>query len=136
MDAILPFVPLGIMMIVIPAVYGLIVIFSARLLRSNEITWKKGFVFGIIIIFLGLFLRLVANKLNYSLPHFLGIIFGLIFNLSIGGWFFRERGKNAEGELLGWGGAIKLTGLSYVIFIGLGEFVILASKIAFSAIMP
>jgi len=131
MDSILPFVPLGIMMIVIPAVYGLIVIFSARILRSREITWKKGFVLGIIIIFLGLFLRIVVNKLDYSLPHFLGIIFGLIFNLSIGGWFFCKRGKNAEGELLGWGGAIKLTGLSYAIFIGLGELVIFASKVTF-----
>lgn len=42
---------------------------------------------------------------------------GFLANMLIGGWFFSKRGANAEGELLGWGGAIKLTGLAFVMLL-------------------
>ena len=136
MNAVSPFIPLGIMMVIVPAFYGLIIKFSARLLRHNEITWKKGFIFGIIVLIIKYFYRLLADSMGFSLPHVIGIIFGLIITLIIGGWFFSTRGKTIDGMILGWGEAIKLTGLSYVIFIALGKILIFMSKSTFVTSMP
>jgi len=136
MKAVLPFIPLAAMMLLVPAFYGIIIKFSARLLRSKEITWKKGFFFGIIILILNAILSIVANSMGYPPPFVIGILFGFIVNLVIGFWFFSTRGKSADGQLLGWGGAIKLTGISYVIFIFLGILLFLMSKGAFAAMVP
>jgi hypothetical protein len=132
----LPYLPLGIMMVFFSAVYVLILKFSSRLLQINEITWKNGLIFVIILIITSILYRAAANSIGYSLPNVIGISLGLIVNLMIGGWFFSTRGKAADGKLLGWGGAVKLTGLSYVIFIVLGKILIFMSKVPFIERMP
>ena len=136
MDAISPFIPLATMMIVIPAIYGLIVKISARLLQYKEVSWIKGFIFAIIVGSFSLLLNMASMKLGFAFSSYIGVAIGLVLTLFIGGWFFRKRGKNVEGDMLGWLGAIKLTALSYVIFIGLGGILAIGSKVALSAIRP
>ena len=122
-------IPLGVMMIVIPAICGVIVKVSARLLQCREISWIKGFIFGIIIMFFSLLFRIALVQIGFYLPHFIGFSFGFIFTFSMGGWFFRKRGKNADGDLLGWAGAIKLTALSYLILMGIVGLLALGLKV-------
>ena len=112
MNQILSLIPLLALLALIPAIYGAYIKLSARLLRHQGITWKQGFVFGLIVVICSLLGRASALLIGYSMPLVLAVVLGLLINLIIGGWFFRGRGTNADGRALGWGGAMKLTGLA------------------------
>src|SRR5215471_17544497 len=63
------------------------------------------------------FLKLAARLLRYSVLwksgfHFAGIMLIIVV---LGGWFFRERGANRRGAVLGWGGGMRLVALAFAI---------------------
>jgi len=136
MNSGLSIVPLFAHLILIPAIRGSIVKLSARILNNSGITWKGGFLFGLMVGFYSLIFHMIIRFSGASLPFILGIAIALFGNLIIGGCFFSTRGTTANGKLLGWSGAVKLAGLSYVIM-----FIIVMAlnniwKMFLAAVMP
>jgi hypothetical protein len=110
-------ITLLVLVIFIPAIYGAYIKLSARLLRQEGITWKQGFVFGLTIVIYSFLGYSISLRLGYSLPILPGIAAGFLANAIIGGWFFSKRGTSVEGGPLGWGGAVKLTGLAFALLV-------------------
>lgn len=117
MNLILSLIPLLVLLTIVPAIYSAFIQLSARLLRYQGITWKQGFVFGIIVLISSILINISANLIEYSLSITITYIIGVLVNLLLGGWFFSKReGIDAEGGPLGWAGAMKLTGLAFIMF--------------------
>jgi len=124
MNSIQSLIPILTLVTLIPATYGAYIKMSARLLRQEGITWKQGFVFGLTIVIYSFLGSSISLRLGYSLPIIPGIVLGFLANMLIGGWFFSKRGTNAGGGPLGWGGAVKLTGLAFVMLVLTGAVLI------------
>lgn len=135
MNQMVSLVALLILVIFIPATYGAYIKLSARILRQVGITWKQGFVFGLTVVIYSFLGYSISLRLGYSLPILPGIVAGLLANAIIGGWFFSKRGASAEGGLLGWGGAVKLTGLAFALLVLTGAVLTSILKL-FSGPMP
>lgn len=112
MNQILPLISVLSMFTVIPAIYGAYIKLSARLLRYDRITWKQSYLFGLVVVICSSLMRAATLGLGHSLSFIPAIVLGLLFNMLIGGWFFGRRGANNEEGPLGWGRAMKLTGLA------------------------
>ena len=97
---------------------------AARLLRYS-VSWKASFLFAAIMLVLIIFEHLlvvsepVAVRIGYGVLLLLGLVI-------LGGWFFRGRGTNRRGEVLGWSGGIRLMALAFSMMIVL----------AFAIVMP
>ena len=86
---------------------------AARLLRYS-VSWKSGFHFAGIMLIIVIF----GHMLTYSEPLALRIGNNVVLLLGLivlGGWFFRERGTNRRGAILGWGGGMGLVALAFAI---------------------
>jgi hypothetical protein len=118
MNPILSLVPVVVMFTLIPALYGAYIKLSMRLLRYSGITWKQGFVFGLIIVLCSALMRAAMFGIGVSLPLVPAILIGLVLNWLIGSWYFSSRADIADGGTLGWDKALKLTGLA-VLMLGL-----------------
>ena len=115
MNPIFPLISVVLMLTIIPAIYGAYIKLSARLLRYQGISWKQGFVFGLIVVICSALIRVALLGFRHSLlPLVPGILAGLAANLLIGSWYFSGRGANTGGGALGWGRAAKLTGVALV----------------------
>jgi hypothetical protein len=97
---------------------------AARLLRYS-VSWKASFLFAAIMLVLIIFEHLlvvsepVAVRIGYGVVLLLGLVI-------LGGWFFRGRGTNRCGAVLGWSGGIRLMALAFAMMIVL----------AFAIVMP
>lgn len=100
--------------VIFPAVYGALVRLSALILKYQRITWRQGFIFGLLAVICSSLIRAVLFGTGYSLPLVPGILLGLLVNWGIGSWFFSRQGADNEGGRLGWEKSVKLTGLTLV----------------------
>ncbi|MDO9309080.1 MAG: hypothetical protein Q7V04_08455 [Deltaproteobacteria bacterium] len=115
MNPIIPIISVVLVFTLLPAIYGAYIKLSARLLRYQGISWKQGFVFGLIIVICSALIRAALLGFRHSLlPLAQGILVVLLANWLIGSWYFSGRGANTEGGALGWGRAAKLTGVALV----------------------
>jgi len=97
---------------------------AARLLRYS-VSWKASFLFAGIMLVVVIFEHLLV----FSQPMAVRIGYGMVLLLvliMLGGWFFRGRGKNRRGAVLGWSGGIRLMALAFAMMIVL----------AFAIVMP
>jgi len=79
---------------------------AARLLRY-KVSWKSSFLFAVIVLVLVIFDHVLA----FDQPVAIRIVHAVLLLLALvilGSWFFRERGMNRSGAVLGWGGGMRL----------------------------
>ena len=136
MNSPLAFIPLLTLLLIVPSIYGLIIKLSARILKNDGVTWKSGFLFGLIVIIILLLVRVVLHFSGLSMPVILAFAVSLIINLLVGGWFFSEKAKNSTGENVGWIGGIKLSGISYGILAVIGIILTIVPKMLSANILP
>src|SRR5215475_953761 len=86
---------------------------AARLLRYS-VSWKSGFYFAAIMLIIVIFGHLLTfnEPLALRIGHNVVLLLGLVV---LGGWFFRQRGTNRHGAILGWGGGMRLVALAFAI---------------------
>src|SRR5215471_18391396 len=86
---------------------------AARLLRYS-VSWKSDFHFAGIMLIIVIFghVLTVSEPLALRIGHNVMLLLGLVV---LGGWFFRERGTNRRGAILGWGGGMRLVALAFAI---------------------
>lgn len=102
------------MVVIVPSIYGGYIKLSALILGYRRITWMQGFVYGLAMVLCSFVIRAASLAVGHPLPMAAGIASGLIANLFIGAWFFSSRGACAEGEPIGFGRAIRLSGLALI----------------------
>ncbi len=110
-------IPLLVSVLVVPSIFGAYIKLSAVIFRYKNITWINGFVFGIILIITGILIRAATYFAGLNIPVLPGVILGLVVTLIIGGWFFNKKGLSVNGESIGWSGALKLVGLSFLFLV-------------------
>jgi hypothetical protein len=97
---------------------------AARLLRYS-VSWKVSFLFASIM----LVLVICEHLLVFSEPVAMRIGHGVVLLLVLiilGDWFFRRRGTNRLGAVLGWSGGIRLMALAFAMMI----------VVAFAIVLP
>ena len=84
---------------------------AARLL-SYSVSWKSSFLFAGIMLVLVIFdhVLVFSEPVAIRIGHGVVLLLGLII---LGGWFFRGRGTNHRGAVLGWSGGIRLMALAF-----------------------
>ena len=88
---------------------------AARLL-SYSVSWKSSFLFAGIMLVLVIFdhVLVFSEPVAIRIGHGVVLLLGLII---LGGWFFRGRGTNHRGAVLGWSGGIRLMALAFAMMI-------------------
>jgi hypothetical protein len=103
---------------------------AARLLRYS-LSWKSSFLFaGIMLV-----LVICEHLLVFSEPVAMRIAHGVVLLLGLvilGGWFFRRRGTNRLGAVLGWSGGIRITVLAFAMMIGVAFVIVLPVQVFLS----
>jgi hypothetical protein len=97
---------------------------AARLLRYS-VSWKSSFLFAAIMLVLVIFEHLLVFSEPVAMRIGHGVVVLLVLIIS-GGWFFRGRGTNRLGAVLGWPGGIRLMALAFAMMIA----------VAFAIVMP
>ena len=84
---------------------------AARILRYS-VSWRSAFLFAgimMVIVIFGHVLALsesLATRIGYNIVLLAGqVVFG--------SWFFRRRGTNRQGTILGWSGGLRLVALMF-----------------------
>jgi hypothetical protein len=90
------------------ALYAAYIKLSARLLRC-KVSWKYGFLFVLLLIFVAFVGQTVSFMSGWSLPPATAMVFGITMQTLLGGWFFSKRATDDNGRLLGWTRAIYLS---------------------------
>ena len=96
---------------------------AARLLRY-KVSWKSSFLFAVIVLVLVIFDHVLA----FDQPVAIRIVYAVLLLLALvilGSWFFRERGMNRSGAVLGWGGGMRLIALAFAMVV-----------VAFAIVLP
>jgi len=97
---------------------------AARLLRYS-VSWKASFLFAGIMLVLVIFEHLLVFSEPVAIRIGYGVVLVLVLMI-LGGWFFRGRGTNRLGAVLGWPGGIRLMALAFAMMI----------VVAFAIVMP
>ena len=103
---------------------------AAHLLRY-KVSWKSSFLFAVIVLVLVIFDHVLAvdQPVAIRVVHAVVLLFVLVI---FGSWFFRVRGMNRSGTLLGWGGGIRLIGLAFALMIVLALAIVLPAHVFLS----
>ena len=115
-------------------VYAGFVKLAACLLRY-KVSWKSGFLFAVIV----LALVICDHVLAFSQPVAIRIAHAAVLLLVLvilGSWFFRARGMNRSGTVLGWGGGIRLIALAFAMMIVVAFAVVLPAQVFLSKHLP
>ena len=97
---------------------------AARILRY-QVSWRSCFLFAAIVLALVMLdqVLVVNQRLALRITNSVVLLFILI---TLGSWFFKARGTNRSGTVLGWGGGIRLMALAFAMMI----------VVAFAVILP
>ena len=93
---------------------------AARLYRHTQLRWSHALVFALMLCTLlgagAIASHLVASQM---LP-FIGMVLGIIIQLSLGGWYFGGRAQTANGEPLGFKRAALLSLITFGLILAIG----------------
>ena len=96
----------------------------AAVILRYKVSWTSCFLFGAIMIALVVLDEVFVGKHGRALMITNSSVL-LIFLIALGSWFFKTRGTNRSGGVLGWGGAIRLMVLAFAMMIVVAVAVIL-----------
>ena len=105
-------------------IYAGFVKLGARLLRY-KVSWMSSFFFAVIVLVLVIFDHVLGCDQPVAI-RIVDVLVLLLVLVTLGGWFFRARGMNRTGILLGWGGGIRLIALTFAMMV----------VVAFGIILP
>ncbi|MBO0694814.1 MAG: hypothetical protein J2P56_01805, partial [Verrucomicrobia bacterium] len=114
--------------------YATFVKLAARLLRYR-VSWRSSFLFAGI----AFSLWIVDHVLVFRQPvairigHAVALLVGLVI---LGTWFFRARGTNRNGTVLGWGGGIRLIGLAFAMMVVAAFAIVIPARVFLSKPTP
>ena len=94
-------------------------------------SWKSSFLFAGIVLIAVIFHHVVA----LSEPAAIRIGSGLVLLLGLvilGSWFFRARGLNRSGIVLGWSGGIRLMAVAFAMMVVVAFAIVLPAQIFLS----
>ena len=103
---------------------------AERLLRYS-VSWKASFLFAAIMLVLVIF----EHVLVFSQPVAIRIGYGVVLLLVLmilGGWFFRRRGTNRRGAVLGWSGGLRLVALTFAMMIAVAFAIVIPVQVFLS----
>jgi len=105
-------------------IYSVFLKLAARLLRYS-VSWKVSFLFASIMMVAVIVdhLLVVSEPMAIRIGHGVVLLLGLVV---LGGWFFRNRGINPRGTVLGWSGGLRLMALMFAMMIA----------VAFAIVIP
>jgi len=107
----------------------------AALILRYKVSWNSCFLFGAIVIALVMVDQVFADNHRRALVITNSVVLLLVL-IALGSWFFKGRGTNRSGIVLGWGGAIRLMALAFAMMIGVGLAVILPADAYFNKNLP
>jgi len=111
MNPIFPLISVVLVFTLIPAIYGGYIKLASKLLHYQGVTWKQGFIFGLIVVICSALIRALLLLFSHSLmPPLLGLLMGLLANWLIGSWIFSRQVSSNQKEKLGWNRAANLVG--------------------------
>src|SRR6476646_12268310 len=101
--------------------------FAARLLRYC-VSWKSSFLFAGIMVVLVIFdhVFVFSEPVAIRIGHGVVLLLGLII---LGGSFFRARGTNRRGAVLGWPGGIRLIALAFAMMIAVAFAIVIPDQV-------
>ncbi len=123
MNSLLSLIPLIIMFTFVPTVVASCCKFSAFVLRRRIVAWRYCFIFGFILVLLGMVVNVVTTVGGTASPPIQVLTLALIGQCTIGAWFFSRHATYANGQQLGWRGGAELAVVSLV-FLGVMGFII------------
>lgn len=109
MQILISLIPLLVMFALIAAYTKL----AARIFSRTSLSWRNSFLFALLIGGLSIAGRGASIVFDYSLPLALGLFVGLSINLLLGGWFLGTHATDTQGQSLGWGRGMVLSGIMF-----------------------
>jgi len=103
---------------------------AARLLRY-KVSWKASFLFAVIVLVLVIFDHVLAFGKPVAIRVVHAVLLLLVL-LILGSWFFRARGMNRSGTVLGWGGGMRLIALAFAMMIVVAFAIVLPAQVFLS----
>ena len=88
---------------------------AARLLRYT-VSWRSSFLFAAIVLLLVILDHVLAFDQPVAIRFVHGVVLLLVLVI-LGSWFFRARGMNRSGTILGWGGSTRLIAVAFAMMI-------------------
>ncbi len=104
-------------------IYAGVVKLAARILRY-KVSWISCFVFGAIGLALVMLDQVLVVNQRLALMIANSVVLLLIL-VALGSWFFKARGTKRSGDVLGWGGGIRLMALAFAMMIVVGLAIVL-----------
>ena len=103
---------------------------AARLLRYS-VSWKSSFFFAGIVLVAVIFDHMLASSepMAIRIGHGVVLVLGLVI---LGSWFFRGRGTNRCGTVLGWSGGIRLMALAFAMTIVVAFAIVIMAQVLLS----
>ncbi len=103
---------------------------AGRLLRYT-VPWKSSSLFAVIVLALFIFDHVLAfdQPVTIRIVHAMVLLLVLVI---LGSWFFRARGMNRSGNLLGWGGGIRLMALTFAVMVIVAFTIVLPAQVFLS----
>ncbi len=103
---------------------------AARLLRY-KVSWKSSFLFAAIVLVLVIFDHVLAFDQPVAI-RIVHVVVLLVVLVILGSWFFRARGMNCSGTVLGWGDGIRLIALAFAMMVVVAFAIVLPAQVFFS----
>jgi hypothetical protein len=103
---------------------------AARLLRY-KVSWNSSFLFAVIVLVLVIFDHVLA----FDQPVAIRVVHAVLLLLALvilGTWFFRERGMNRSGAVLGWGGGMRLIAPAFAMMVVVAFAIVLPAQLFLS----
>jgi hypothetical protein len=116
------------------ATYAGFVKLAAVILRY-KVSWNPCLLFAAIVVGLVMLDQVLPVNHSRALMIVNSVVLLLVL-IALGSWFFKTRGTNRNGNVLGWGGAIRLMALAFAMLIVVGLAVILPADAYFSKHLP
>lgn len=103
---------------------------AARLLRYS-VSWKSSFFFAGIVLVAVIFDHMLASSepMAIRIGHGVALVLGLVI---LGSWFFRGRGTNRRGTVLGWSGGIRLLALAFAMMMVVAFAIVISAQVFLS----
>src|SRR5262249_40993318 len=103
---------------------------AARLLRY-KVSWKSSLLFAFIVLALVIFDHVLAfdQPVAIRVVHAVVLLFGLVI---LGSWFFRRRGLNCTGVVLGWNGGLRLIAVAFAMMFVVAFAIVLPAQVFLS----
>jgi hypothetical protein len=116
------------LLIVVLCTYAALFKTAAFLLRRTRLRWTHAFAFSLLMLLILLGARDSPSVLANFVPAWVFSAFGIASGIALGGWFLGTRATNANGQPIGWLGAVKLSTVALALLMIAGLAIIIVAQ--------